>query len=40
MWRWGLEFIANCTPARFQQNAEANLRFGAAEPTIASRDPY
>jgi D-amino-acid dehydrogenase len=26
MWRWGLEFIANCAPARFRQNAEANLR--------------
>ena len=26
MWRWGLEFVANCTTARFRQNAEANLR--------------
>jgi D-amino-acid dehydrogenase len=26
MWRWGIEFIANCTPPRFRQNAEANLR--------------
>ena len=26
MWRWGLDFIANCTPARFRQNAVANLR--------------
>jgi D-amino-acid dehydrogenase len=26
MWRWGLDFVANCTPARFRQNAVANLR--------------
>jgi hypothetical protein len=26
MWRWGLDFVANCTPARFRANAVANLR--------------
>lgn len=26
MWRWGLEFMANCTEARFRRNAAANLR--------------
>jgi D-amino-acid dehydrogenase len=25
MWRWGLEFARNCTVARFQSNAAANL---------------
>src|SRR5215471_13471977 len=25
MWRWGLDFIANCAPDRFRQNATANL---------------
>jgi D-amino-acid dehydrogenase len=25
MWRWGLEFARNCTPARFRANARANL---------------
>jgi D-amino-acid dehydrogenase len=26
MWRWGLDFIANCTEDRFRNNARANLR--------------
>ena len=26
MWRWGLEFMANCTEARFRTNSAANLR--------------
>ncbi len=26
MWRWGLKFIANCTPERSRQNAQTNLR--------------
>ncbi len=26
MWRWGLKFIANCTPERFEQNALTNLK--------------
>ncbi len=26
MWRWGLEFIANCSEERFRNNARANLR--------------
>jgi D-amino-acid dehydrogenase len=26
MWRWGLKFIANCTPERFQRNALTNLK--------------
>lgn len=26
MWRWGLEFIANCTREKFRRNAAANLR--------------
>lgn len=26
MWRWGLKFMANCTPERFRQNALTNLR--------------
>ncbi len=25
MWRWGLDFARNCTPARFRANARANL---------------
>ena len=26
MWRWGLEFMANCTEMRFRRNAAANLK--------------
>ncbi len=26
MWRWGLKFIANCTPDRFRRNSLTNLR--------------
>ena len=26
MWRWGLDFIANCNEAKFRNNAAANLR--------------
>ncbi len=26
IWRWGLEFIANCSEERFRNNARANLR--------------
>ena len=26
MWRWGLKFIANCTPEHFRRNALTNLR--------------
>ncbi len=26
MWRWGLAFIANCTPERSKRNAQTNLR--------------
>ena len=26
VWRWGLKFIANCTPERLRQNSLANLR--------------
>jgi D-amino-acid dehydrogenase len=26
MWRWGLKFMANCTPERFQRNALTNLK--------------
>ena len=26
MWRWGLSFIANCTPERFRRNSLTNLR--------------
>src|SRR5215470_10460588 len=26
MWRWGLKFIANCTPERFRRNALTNLK--------------
>jgi D-amino-acid dehydrogenase len=26
MWRWGLEFIANCSEGKFRNNARANLR--------------
>ena len=26
MWRWGLEFVANCSAVRFRRNATANLR--------------
>jgi Glycine/D-amino acid oxidases (deaminating) len=26
MWRWGMKFIANCTPERFRRNSLANLR--------------
>jgi D-amino-acid dehydrogenase len=26
MWRWGLEFLANCSEERFRNNARANLR--------------
>ena len=25
MWRWGIAFASNCTPARFRANAKANL---------------
>jgi D-amino-acid dehydrogenase len=26
MWRWGAEFVVNCTEAKFRRNAAANLR--------------
>src|SRR3954470_1297288 len=26
MWRWGLDFIANCTPERFRRNSLTNLK--------------
>jgi D-amino-acid dehydrogenase len=26
MWRWGMKFIANCTPERFRRNSLVNLR--------------
>ncbi len=26
MWRWGMKFIANCTPERFKRNSLTNLR--------------
>ncbi|MEZ5832400.1 MAG: D-amino acid dehydrogenase [Dongiaceae bacterium] len=26
MWRWGLKFIANCTPERFRRNSLTNLK--------------
>jgi len=26
MWRWGLKFMANCTPERFRRNALVNLK--------------
>jgi D-amino-acid dehydrogenase len=26
MWRWGLKFMANCTPERFRHNALVNLK--------------
>jgi len=26
MWRWGLKFMANCTPERFRRNALTNLK--------------
>lgn len=26
IWRWGLKFVANCTPEKFQQNSLTNLR--------------
>ena len=31
LWRWGLSFLANCTPGRSRANGERNLRLHLVE---------
>ena len=39
MWRWGLEFIRNCTLERYRRSTTINLRLSLLHPEVHQGDP-